>query len=153
MSALAGGVCVVTTTAADGRPAGFTSTAVMSLSRDPQMLAIGMGRASRTLPLLLAAGRFALNVLHADGEGVSRRFAARGPDRFAGLAWDEGSDGLPLLTAHTTHMLVCRVERNVPAGDHRLIIASVEKVLRGVGAEAGCLVYAGRSYHALGGAA
>ncbi|MER6087370.1 flavin reductase family protein [Streptomyces bluensis] len=148
MSALAGGVCVVTTTAADGRPAGFTSTAVMSLSREPQLLAIGVDRHSRTLPFLLGAGRFALNVLHADGEDISRRFAARGADRFEELTWEQ-DDGLPLLSAHSSHMVVCRVEQDLPAGDHRLVIGVVEKVLPGAGGEAGSLVYLGRGYHPL----
>ncbi|MFJ9243945.1 flavin reductase family protein [Streptomyces sp. NPDC101776] len=148
MSALAGGVCVVTTTTPDGRPAGFTSTAVMSLSRDPRLLAIGVGRHSRTLPFLLESGRFALNVLHAGGEDVSRRFADSGADRFGDLDWEQADD-LPLLGGHSSHMMVCRVEQDVPAGDHRLIIGLVEKVLPGLGHGAGSLVYLGRDYHPL----
>lgn len=92
MAALAGGVCVVTAAAADGTPAGFTSTAVMSLSRAPQLIAIGVQRGSRTLPLLHGRGRFALNILAADGEPVSRRFADPAVDRFAGLEWTTGEE-------------------------------------------------------------
>jgi flavin reductase (DIM6/NTAB) family NADH-FMN oxidoreductase RutF len=148
MSALAGGVCVVTTTAADGRPAGFTSTAVMSLSREPQLLAIAVDRRSRTLPLLLGAGRFAVNVLHAGGEEVSRRFAARAADRFETLTWEQ-DDGLPLLSAHSSHMVLCRVAQDIPAGDHRLVVGVVQKVLPGAGGDVGSLVYLGRGYHPL----
>lgn len=90
MAALAGGVCVVTTAAADGTPAGFTSTAVMSLSRTPELIAIGVQRGSRTLPLLQDGGRLALNILAANGEPVSRRFADPAADRFAGLEWTTG---------------------------------------------------------------
>ncbi|MGW4073653.1 flavin reductase family protein [Streptomyces asiaticus] len=149
MSALAGGVCVITTIAPDGRPAGFTSTAVMSLSRTPQLLAIGVGQRSRTLPVLLDAGRFVLNVLHGGGENISRRFADSTADRFADLDWDMGESGVPLLTAHTSHMVVCGVQQAVPAGDHQLIIAAVESVLPGAEG-AGSLVYQGRGYHVLG---
>lgn len=92
MAALAGGVCVVTAAAADGTPAGFTSTAVMSLSRTPQLIAIGVQRGSRTLPLLQDGGRLALNILAADGEAVSRRFADPAVDRFAGLEWTAGEE-------------------------------------------------------------
>ncbi|WP_408990489.1 flavin reductase family protein [Streptomyces shenzhenensis] len=56
MAALAGGVCVVTALTSEGRPVGFTSTAVMSLSREPRLLAIGVGHRGRTLPALLRGG-------------------------------------------------------------------------------------------------
>ncbi|MEO3750944.1 flavin reductase family protein [Streptomyces sp. B6B3] len=163
MAALAGGVCVVTTADRGGRPAGFTSTAVMSLSRSPQLIAVGVDQHSRTLPVLLDNRRFALNVLHADGESVSRRFAERSADRFAdleGVIWSterpaghatDGAPGgqpLPLLFGHSSYVLTCRVTQDVPAGDHRLIIGAVERILPGE-ADSGSLVYLRRGYHAL----
>jgi flavin reductase (DIM6/NTAB) family NADH-FMN oxidoreductase RutF len=157
MAALAGGVCVVTTAGPGGRPAGFTSTAVMSLSRSPQLLAVSVDKRSRTLPLLLGSRRFALNVLHARGEEISRRFAdpENRKDRFAGLegvAWTMEAQALPLLMGHSSYVVTCRVTREVPAGDHRLLIAAVERVLPGAGGP-GALVHLGRRYHPLGEAA
>ncbi|TDC67279.1 flavin reductase family protein [Streptomyces hainanensis] len=148
MAALAGGVCVVTTADPEGRPVGFTSTAVMSLSRSPQLLAIGVDQASRTLPALLGRGRFALNILRADGESVSRRFADRTADRFAGLAWTTDEWDVPLLTAYSAAVLSCQVARDVPAGDHRLITASIRRILPGA-EDGGALVHLGRRYHPL----
>ena len=106
MAALAGGVCVVTAAAADGTPAGFTSTAVMSLSRAPQLIAIGVQRGSRTLPLLQDGGRLALNILAADGESVSRRFADPAVDRFAGLEWTTGEE-VCRCCSRTASSLLC----------------------------------------------
>lgn len=152
MAALAGGVCVVTALTSEGHPVGFTSTAVMSLSREPQLLAIGVGRRGRSLPALLDGGRFALNVLHAGAEHVSRRFADPSADRFAGLEWSaEEGGGLPLLLAHSSHAVLCRVVRDLPAGDHRLIVAAVEHVVTGTGGTS-ALVHHDRRYHALGAA-
>ncbi|MFI6435279.1 flavin reductase family protein [Streptomyces sp. NPDC050759] len=152
MAALAGGVCVVTALTADGRPVGFTSTAVMSVSRKPQLLAIGVGRRGRTLTTLLDGRRFALNILHADGEHVSRRFADRSADRFAELEWSAAErGGLPLLLAHSSHAVLCRVAQDLPAGDHQLIVAAVEQVVPGTGGPT-ALVHHGRRYHALGAA-
>ncbi|MDT0317114.1 flavin reductase family protein [Streptomyces millisiae] len=148
MAGLAGGVCVVTTAGPEGRPAGFTSTAVMSLSRSPQLLAIGVDQASRTLPALLGRGRFALNILRADGESLSRRFADRTADRFAGLDWTTDEWDVPVLAAYSAAVLSCQVVRDVPAGDHRLIVASVRRVLPGAEG-GGALVHLGRRYHQL----
>ncbi|RKN36983.1 flavin reductase family protein [Streptomyces hoynatensis] len=149
MSALASGVCVVTTLAPDGTPAGFTSTAVMSLSRTPRLLAIAVDRGSRTLRALLAGRKFALNVLHATGEEISRRFADPAADRFAGLAWTPDEEGLPLLTAHSTHILACDLAEELPAGDHLLLIGAVRRALP-CARDGGALVHLGRHYHPLG---
>jgi flavin reductase (DIM6/NTAB) family NADH-FMN oxidoreductase RutF len=148
MAALAGGVCVVTAPTPEGRPVGFTSTAVMSLSREPQLLAVGVNRAGRTLPVLLGGRRFALNILHAGAEHVARRFAEGTADRFADLEWSADGTGLPLLRAYSSCVLVCRVEEDLPAGDHRLLIAAVERIMPGTGGPT-ALVHHGRRYHAL----
>jgi flavin reductase (DIM6/NTAB) family NADH-FMN oxidoreductase RutF len=148
MAALAGGVCIVTAHGPDGRPAGFTSTAAMSLSRSPRLLAIGVDRAGRTLPLIQRSGRFALNILGAGAEGVARRFAGRTADRFAGLEWTSDENGLPLLTRYSSHILACRVEEDVPAGDHRLLIAAVEEITSGQDGST-ALVHLGRNYHTI----
>ncbi|GCB46225.1 flavin reductase family protein [Streptomyces sp. NL15-2K] len=152
MAALAGGVCVVTALTAKGRPVGFTSTAVMSLSREPQLLAIGVGRRGRTLPTLLGGRTFALNILHAGGEHISRRFADSSADRFAEVEWSaEERGGLPLLLAHSSYAVLCRIARDLPAGDHQLIVAAVEGVVTGTGGPT-ALVHHDRRYHALGAA-
>ncbi|MGP3968087.1 flavin reductase family protein [Streptomyces sp. 6N223] len=153
MAALAGGVCVVTTAGPGGRPAGFTSTAVMSLSRSPRLVAVAVDERSRTLPLLLGTGRFALNLLHAAGEGISRRFADKTnrEERFNGLegvAWTMESPALPLLMGHSSYVLTCRVTKEISAGDHRLLVAAIERILPGAGGP-GALVHLGRRYHAL----
>ncbi|MEU6379060.1 flavin reductase family protein [Streptomyces sp. NPDC046909] len=152
MATLAGGVCVVTALTAEGHPVGFTSTAVMSLSRAPQLLAIGVGRSGRSLPALLDSRRFALNILHSGGEHISRRFADRTADRFADLEWSaEEHGGLPLLLAHSSYAVLCRVVRDLPAGDHHLIVAAVDDVVTGTGGPT-ALVHHDRRYHALGAA-
>lgn len=149
MAALAGGVCVVTAAAADGTPAGFTSTAVMSLSRTPQLIAIGVQRGSRTLPLLQDGGRLALNILAADGESVSRLFADPAADRFADLEWTTGEGDVPLLLAQSTYAVVCRVREEVAAGDHLLLIADIEEIIPGQGGVS-ALVHHARRYHGIG---
>jgi flavin reductase (DIM6/NTAB) family NADH-FMN oxidoreductase RutF len=47
--------------------------------------------------------------------------------------------------------VLCRVVRDLPAGDHHLIVAAVEDVVTGTGGPT-ALVHHDRRYHALGAA-
>jgi len=69
--------------------------------------------ALRGQPARLAAKRFA------------RRATSAGADRFAGLDWDPGRGGVPLLT-DALAMLECETVADHPAGDHWIIVAQVE---------------------------
>ena len=119
-------VSVVTTLDGAGRPRGMTVAAVTSVSADPPSLLICLDHRSRTLPDVIAAGRFAVNYLRGDRAGISRRFASPVPDRFAGVEWRPGSTGMPILHADSLAWLECCTEQVVRSGDHVVIIAAVE---------------------------
>ena len=76
------GVTVLTTRDARGRPIGMTASSVASVSLDPPLLLVSVDRRHDMHPAMQAASRFVLNVLAADQEALSRRFAAEHPDRF-----------------------------------------------------------------------
>lgn len=148
MAGLASGVCVVTT-AADGVPAGLTTTAVMSVSLDPPLVAVGVGRSSRTLAPLHEARRFAVHVLPHDREEVATLFASKAPDKFAGLAVSPGLGGVPVLTDDARHVLECETWTEVEAGDHVLLVGRVVRV-HSSGAEGRALVHFDRRFHEIG---
>src|SRR5205814_701340 len=75
------GVTVVTTRDPRGRPIGMTASSVASVSLDPPLLLVCVDRQHDMHPAMQAAPRFVLNVLAADQEALSRRFAAEHPDR------------------------------------------------------------------------
>jgi 3-hydroxy-9,10-secoandrosta-1,3,5(10)-triene-9,17-dione monooxygenase reductase component len=124
MAKFATGVTVVTSHGADG-PAGMTANAVASLSLDPLLIMVGFELRSRTLAAVRYSDRFAVNVLAAGQEPLSRTFAGKQPEpeKFAGCAYAEHA-GVPLLTG-TLAWLCCGVHAIHPGGDHVIVVGSV----------------------------
>jgi flavin reductase (DIM6/NTAB) family NADH-FMN oxidoreductase RutF len=118
------GVTVVTALDPEGRPAGMTASAVSSVSLEPPLLLVCVGHQADFHPVIAAAPRFALNVLAADQEHLSRRFAASDTDRFAGVPCRSGPHGVPLLEGVVAHILCDRRSRE-EAGDHTVFIGLV----------------------------
>lgn len=138
------GVVVVTVDSGHG-PAGFTATSLSSLSLDPPLVCFGIGVGSSSWPHLERATTVVVNFLAATQEFVARRFATSGIDRFGGpTAWHRLPTGEPALDG-VAGRLRATVERLVPAGDHRLVIARVTDAWRG--ADQGPLVYHDGAYH------
>ena len=118
------GVTILTTRAADGRPFGMTANAVASVSLEPPLVLVCVDRTRDMHDVLRDAPRFALSVLAADQEALSRRFAEDSADRFAGVPLVEGPHGLPLVRGAVAH-LVCARRDAVAAGDHTIFIGLV----------------------------
>jgi len=81
----------------DGGIIGMTASAVTSLSLDPPMLLVCVGHASAAHQALTRGDRFSVNVLAAEQQELSGRFASRGPQRIEGIACDVTPSGLPWL--------------------------------------------------------
>src|SRR2546425_7969373 len=88
------GVTVLTTRDPAGRPIGMTASSVASVSLEPPLVLVSVDRNNDMYPALRAAQRFVLNVLAADQEAVSRRFAEDHPNRFHGIGYQENRHGL-----------------------------------------------------------
>lgn len=126
MGHFATGVTVVTTRDARGEPAGFTASAVSSLSLDPLLLLVCVDRGSETLGHLEAAAPFAVNVLAGDHQELALRFASSlREDRFAGLDLVEAATGSPIL-ADALAWLDCTVHEVLEGGDHAIVLGRVE---------------------------
>lgn len=122
------GVTVVTACEADGRPTGLTASAFASVSLDPPLVLVCVAHTAQAYPAILAAGRFAVNVLSRDQESVSRRFASSslsGTEKFEGVDYRQGTLGLPLLKDALAE-LECAVVHAYPGGDHTIFVARVE---------------------------
>lgn len=118
------GVTVITATTADG-PAGLAIGSFFSVSLDPPLVGFCPARTSSTWPRIRAAGRFCVNVLAGDQEDVSRRFAGKDPDKFAGLGWSASLNGAPRL-ADVVAWIDCTVAAVHEAGDHDVVVGAVE---------------------------
>jgi len=118
------GVTVVTALDPSGRPAGMTASALSSVSLDPPLLLVCVGREADFHEAISAAPRFAVNVLAADQEQLSCQFAATGGDHFAGVAYHAGPDGVPLLDGVVATVLCDRWGKH-EAGDHTVFFGLV----------------------------
>lgn len=123
-------VAVVTAVDGDGVPQGFTCNALCAVSVDPPLLLVCADERSRTLPVLLAAGGFAVHLLADDGEELARVFASRSERKFDGVAWtpSEVAGGAPLLGYGVLATAECTLARALEAGDHRVLLGRMERV-------------------------
>jgi flavin reductase (DIM6/NTAB) family NADH-FMN oxidoreductase RutF len=108
----------------DGRPAGLAANSFVSVSLDPPIVSVCLARTSGTWPILRRAPRIGVSVLGAQQEHIGRQLSARGVDRFAALRWRTSPDGAVLLDGASA-WLDCAVEREIPAGDHDIVLLRV----------------------------
>lgn len=127
MGAFPSGVTIVTTVGSDGQPRGLTSLSISSVSAEPPLLLVCVGKTSRTLPALREAKSFVVNILKADRGDLSNHFASRAEDKFAGLTWTPATaaGGAPILTEDASAWAACQTVQEVEAGDHWVIIGSI----------------------------
>lgn len=121
----ASGITIITTHDAEGRDHGMTVSAFSSLSLDPPLVLVAIGNDATMAPVMSQAASFAVNVLRDDQQELSRRFAGRLDDRFAGVSHTHGTFGDALLDG-VLGSLECRVVARHPAGDHVIVIGEVE---------------------------
>jgi len=108
----------------DDVPAGLAANSFVSVSLDPPMVSVCVAHTSTTWPVLRRARRLGVSVLGADQEHVGRRLSARGVDRFAELRLRTSPDGAILLDGSSA-WLDCEIEREIPAGDHDIVLLRV----------------------------
>ena len=144
----ASGVAVVTTVDGGGRPWGFTASAFSALSLEPPLVLVCLDRGADCYPAFLDADGFAVNVLGTGHEGLARRFATRGEDKFRGAAFDLGPLGVPVLV-DALAVIVCRTVDRLPGGDHTIFLGAVRAGWVGAGEP---LVYFERAFRPLAGA-
>jgi flavin reductase (DIM6/NTAB) family NADH-FMN oxidoreductase RutF len=142
LSRFASGVTVVTV-AADGTLHGMTASSFASVSLDPPRVLVCLDKSSRTRALL--ADTFAINILSAEQEDISRAFAHAGEKRFTSLEHKIGASGAPLIHGALA-WIECATSSIVDGGDHDIIIGDVTWCTSGEGQP---LVYFARTYRAL----
>jgi 3-hydroxy-9,10-secoandrosta-1,3,5(10)-triene-9,17-dione monooxygenase reductase component len=105
------------------------------------MILWSLARNSRSLPAFLESPFFAVHVLAADQDDLSRRFAQQGADKFSGLSIDRGEGAVPLLTGCAARFR-CRTAFKYEGGDHIIFVGEV--LAFDSGARAPLLYHAGR---------
>ncbi|MDE3026478.1 MAG: flavin reductase family protein [Acidobacteriota bacterium] len=132
---------------ADGDRMGVTVSSLVSLSLDPPLIGVSIGKQASCYELLRRAGRFAISLLGAGQEELARRFSAGWPPlvHWQGVAVREGTVA-PLLEG-ALGWIEARTRAEHDAGDHTIFVADVLSVERGPARRA--LVYRESVYHEL----
>ena len=142
----------IVTAAAGGEPRGATIGSFTSASLRPPLVSFNIQKESGLAATLLAADRFAVHLLGDDQADLAEQFAL--PDLasaalFRGVphAYSGGDD--PPVLHGVFGVLQCRRWAVYDAGDHRIVLGEVLRVIEGEAA--GPLLYYDRSYRAVGG--
>jgi flavin reductase len=145
MAQLGAAVHVITTDGPGGR-AGFTASAVCSVTDTPPSVLVCINRTSSAYAAVSANGRVCINTLSADQHDVSTGFSKKGAmaDRFAYGTWIE-RDGAPPHLADASASIDCRIVSRTQVGTHDILICEVSEIISN--AHPGVLIYYDRKYH------
>lgn len=150
VGAFATGVTVVTTSGEE-HSYGMTANAFSSVSLDPPLVLVCVIAGSEGSAHISRNCCFAVNILHADQEPLSRYFASRdrprGRDAFREVPHRTGITGSPLIDGAVGHM-DCRLHAEYAAGDHLIYIGEVLEL--GFDPEEQPLVFHGGRYRPIG---
>lgn len=149
MALLGAAVTVIATDGPGGR-AGFTASAVCSVTDAPPTLLVCLNRSASVYPAFVANEALSVNVLAPRHERLSRLFGGRSSseERFAEGSWETLETGAPVL-ADASVAFDTRIQQRLPVGSHDILICRVAAVRRHP--DVGGLVYFDRKYHHLEG--
>ena len=119
------GVTVVTSRNAEGRLVGVTANSFSSVSLEPPIVLWSLVKKSPSLEVFQSSGRFVINILSLDQVNLSKQFSSSIPDKFQNVEYQEGIEGLPVLTG-CAGTIECRVIQSMEVGDHILFLGEVE---------------------------
>lgn len=131
----------------DGDRMGVTISSLVSLSLEPPLIGVSIGKQASLYELVRNAGGFSISLLGDGQEELAQRFAAGRPPlvHWDGVDIRQGKYA-PLIEG-ALGWIEARTRAEHDAGDHTFFIADVESVERGPAPSA--LMYRDRSYHSL----
>jgi len=149
MARLAAAVNVITTDGPAGR-AGFTATAVCSVTDDPPTLLVCLNRGASAHAAVTANAQLCVNTLASGQRDLSNLFGGKTPmaERFAAGNWITWLTGSPVLEGAAVSF-DCRVSHSTTVGTHDILFCEVLALKHQNDADG--LVYFDRAYHGLQG--
>jgi flavin reductase (DIM6/NTAB) family NADH-FMN oxidoreductase RutF len=123
MSRFASGVTVVTTEH-EGVLYGMTVASFASLSLHPPLVLVCVAKAAKSHEAIRATGKFGVSILASNQADLSGKFASKSDDKFAGVSYHRGENGMPLIDGAVC-TLECRVHEQFVSGDHSIFTGEV----------------------------
>lgn len=147
MACLGAAVNIITTDGPAGR-AGFTASAVCSVTDSPPTLLVCLNRSASVWPIFRDNGHLCVNTLAAGHEDLSTLFGGKTPmaERFAAADWHTLASGSPLLDGALVSF-DCKVAQVVSVGTHDILFCEVQALVRND--ETHGLAWFDRGYHHL----
>lgn len=121
------GICVVTVAPEGGEPLGLTVNSFASVSLDPPLVLWSIQNNSECFDAFSRSQKFAVNILSAEQETHSMRYATRGGHALQAGHYAIGKTGSPRLKGALA-CLECRVWARYPGGDHQILVGEVEEL-------------------------
>lgn len=137
------GVVIVTATGEGDEPVAMTMNSFSAVSLDPPLVLFSITRNANSLAGFRASTHLAINVLSADQEPLSNKFARPLTDKWAGVPVEYGSGDVPLLKGSVAHF-ECVPHFEFDGGDHIIFVVKVERFSVRGGAPDPLLFYRGR---------
>jgi len=110
----------------EGRLMGFTASSFCSLSLEPPLVLVCLGRGSEChTPLTQIGRRFTVQILGDDQVALAYAFADGVDDKSGHAPWALNERGFAIVEA-TPVVLECRLEASHPGGDHDILVGRVE---------------------------
>jgi flavin reductase len=147
MAGLPGTVNVVTTMGEEGM-AGFTATAVCSVSDNPPTLLVCLNRGTSVYQVFNKSQSLAINTLNQGQETISNLFGGKATmeERFASAQWDTLSTGAPVLVGAAV-TFDCIITERLSVATHDVFFCQVVDIKHQQ--NAGALLYHQRQYRQL----
>jgi flavin reductase (DIM6/NTAB) family NADH-FMN oxidoreductase RutF len=127
MGTFATGVTVITMPTRDGAW-GMTANSITSLSLEPTLVLLCIDKSTRTYQHIQASGVWAVNVLGASQEVISRTFALKDIEEertMVGTPYQAGVTGAPIIEGCLSY-LDCRTWATYDGGDHTIFLGEVQ---------------------------
>lgn len=147
MACVGAAVNIITTDGPAGM-AGFTASAVCSVTDSPPTLLVCLNRGASVWPTFSENRTLCVNTLSAGQEPLSNLFGGKTPmdERFAAARWQTGDTGCPRLE-DALASFDCRISRVVSVGTHDILFCDIVSIIRHPSPQG--LVWFDRGYHAL----
>lgn len=115
----------VLTTYYDDKINGMIASWVSQVSYDPPLVMVAVHPNRYSHSLIEKGGAFALHALGKRQQGFLSRFKGSDPaDKFAGISWERGKTGCPIITECIAY-LDCRVQTIIKPGNHTIFIGEI----------------------------
>ncbi|GAB11177.1 putative oxidoreductase [Gordonia araii NBRC 100433] len=105
-------------------PIGLLVSSFTSVSLDPALVSVSIGRSSSTLPHLRDQTHWGISILAEDQESLAEQFRRPAAERFADIGWSSTLDGAVHLHGAAAGFTT-RLDRLIPAGDHSIALLEV----------------------------